>query len=99
MSPTETSLPDHSQGDILVCDDTPASLKLLSSLLTDAGYSVRPANSGELALQSAFAKAPELILLDIRMPGIDGYDVCRRLKENESTSEVPVMFISALDDV
>ncbi|MET0025969.1 MAG: HD domain-containing phosphohydrolase [Sedimenticola sp.] len=99
MSPTETSFPDHSLGDILVCDDTPASLKLLSSLLMDAGYSVRPANSGELALQSAFAKTPELILLDIRMPGIDGYDVCRRLKENEPTSEVPVMFISALDDV
>ncbi|MES9872730.1 MAG: HD domain-containing phosphohydrolase [Candidatus Sedimenticola sp. 6PFRAG7] len=91
--------PNQLPGDILIVDDTPASLRLLSGLLTDAGYKTRPANSGELALQSAFTKAPELILLDIRMPGIDGYEVCRRLKENESTREIPVIFISALDDI
>lgn len=79
-------------------DDTPASLRLLTELLTGNGYRVRPASDGALALESAAAKAPELILLDVSMPGLDGYEVCRRLKAAEPTSRIPVIFISALDE-
>lgn len=82
--------------EILVVEDTPASLELLSELLTQAGYIVRPAPEGRMALLSARAKPPELILLDVRMPGIDGYEVCRRLKDDPRTRDVPVIFLSAL---
>jgi signal transduction histidine kinase len=85
-------------GDILVVEDTPASLRLLTSLLTKAGYQVREAPDGELALWSARARAPELILLDVRMPGMDGYAVCRQLKQDPSLSAVPVIFLSAFGD-
>jgi len=88
----------EARGDILVVEDTPASLQLLSKLLTDAGYRVREAPNGELALWSAQAQAPELVLLDIRMPGIDGYEVCRRLKKMPGLDEVPVIFLSAHSD-
>jgi signal transduction histidine kinase len=86
------------RGDILVVEDTPASLQLLSRLLTDAGYRVREAPNGELALWSAQAQAPELVLLDVRMPGIDGYEVCSRLKRMPGLDEVPVIFLSAHSD-
>ena len=59
---------------------------------------VRPANSGELALSSIELRPPDLILLDVRMPGTDGYEVCRRLKANKETRDIPVIFVSALDD-
>ena len=65
---------------ILVVDDDSHSLRLLTDALTGGGYRVRPADSGELALASVGAIAPGLILLDIRMPGMDGFEVCRRLK-------------------
>ncbi|KQX01984.1 hypothetical protein ASC94_05270 [Massilia sp. Root418] len=90
--------PAEIRGDILVVEDTPASLQLLSKLLTDAGYRVREAPNGELALWSAQAQAPELVLLDIRMPGIDGYEVCSRLKQMPGLDEVPVIFLSAHSD-
>jgi signal transduction histidine kinase len=90
--------PEQVRGDILVVEDTPASLQLLSKLLTDAGYRVREAPNGELALWSAQAQAPELVLLDIRMPGIDGYEVCSRLKRMPGLEEVPVIFLSAHSD-
>ena len=90
--------PGQVRGDILVVEDTPASLQLLSKLLTDAGYRVREAPNGELALWSAQAQAPELVLLDIRMPGIDGYEVCSRLKTMPGLDEVPVIFLSAHSD-
>ncbi len=80
MMPDESD-PLARRGDILVVEDTPASLRLLTSLLTKAGYRVREAPDGELALWSARAQPPELILLDIRMPGMDGYAVCRELKQ------------------
>lgn len=83
-------------GEILVVEDTPYSLDLLSELLTQAGYTVRPAQEGRMALRSAQVRPPDLILLDVRMPGIDGYEVCRRLKSDERTREVPVIFLSAL---
>jgi DNA-binding response OmpR family regulator len=91
---------DHSaQANILVVDDTPANLNVLSSLLTQQGYKVRPANSGELALMVVQHAAPDLILLDIQMPKLDGFEVCRRLREHNHTRDIPVIFISALDDV
>ncbi len=82
--------------EILVVEDTPSSLELLSDLLGQAGYTVRPAQDGRMALRSAQARPPDLILLDVRMPGIDGYEVCRRLKADNRTGEVPVIFLSAL---
>lgn len=86
------------QAEILVVEDTPASLELLTDLLSGAGYAVRPAQDGRMALRSAVARPPDLILLDIRMPGIDGYEVCRRLKADPCTRDVPVIFLSALRD-
>lgn len=85
-----------SAGDVLIVEDTPASLQLLSDLLTHAGYSARRARDGKIALLSAQAQPPDLILLDVRMPDIDGYEVCRRLKADVRTRDVPVIFLSAL---
>lgn len=86
-------------GTILVVDDEPGSLALLTNILQGAGYHVRPADSGELALESIQAKAPELILLDIRMPGMGGFEACRRLKAREETRSIPVIFISAANEL
>ncbi len=83
---------------ILAVDDTPASLKLLADLLKAEGYQVRASISGELALRSAHAHPPELVLLDIRMPGMDGLEVCRRLKGDPATHDVPVIFLSAASE-
>ncbi len=94
----DTPDPFDPHGDILVVEDTPASLRLLTSLLSKAGYRVREAPDGELALWSARAQPPELILLDVRMPGIDGYEVCRQLKKNALLRDVPVIFLSAFGD-
>lgn len=87
-----------SSGDILIVEDTPASLQLLSDLLTHAGYAARRASDGRIALASALAQPPELILLDVRMPDMDGYEVCQRLKADPRTHDVPVIFLSALRD-
>jgi two-component system, sensor histidine kinase and response regulator len=84
---------------IMVVDDNPANLRLLATLLTSQGYGVRPARNGQMAYRSAQAEPPDLILLDIRMPDLDGYKVCTRLKASPTTAEVPVIFVSALDDV
>lgn len=84
---------------ILVVDDTPANLRLLNDLLTKQGYIVRPAPDGRLAISSAKASVPDLVLLDIRMPEMSGYEVCQHLKADELTCEVPIIFISALHDV
>lgn len=81
---------------ILVVDDTPASLRLLTALLKEEGYEVRSAISGELALHAAASELPDLILLDIRMPGMDGFEVCRRIKAQPATQDVPVIFVSAV---
>ncbi len=82
--------------DILVVDDVQSNLQFLTSLLTQAGYRVRPASGGLLALRSVTAKAPHLILLDVKMPDIDGYEVCRRLKADERTRDIPVLFNSGM---
>ncbi len=85
--------------DILIVDDTPANLNVLSAILGKRGYRVRPAINGALALKAAQKAAPDLILLDVQMPGLDGYEVCRQLKRDAQTRDIPVIFISALDDV
>ena len=84
---------------ILVVDDESESLALLTDILAAEGYRVRSANSGQLALASIASRAPQLILLDIRMPGLDGFEVCRRLKASEETRNIPLMFISAAMEV
>lgn len=86
------------KGKILAVDDTPASLKLLSNILMDEGYEVRSAINGEIALLSATHNPPELVLLDIRMPEMDGFEVCRQLKAHPKTRDVPVIFVSAILD-
>ena len=83
---------------ILIVDDISANLQILGDILESDGYKVRPVLNGELALEVAEAEKPDLILLDIMMPGMDGFEVCRRLKENEKLNDVPVIFISALND-
>lgn len=89
---------DLSRGNILVVDDTPANLSLLAQMLTDLGYRVRVAPSGKLALASVQAAPPDLVLLDINMPEMNGYSVCQQLKIDERTRDIPVIFVSALDD-
>jgi signal transduction histidine kinase len=84
---------------ILIVDDTPANLRLLADWLTAQGYRTRPAPSGERALASIQKELPDLILLDIMMPEMSGYDVCRQLKADSRTRDIPIIFISALDEV
>ncbi len=85
--------------DILVVDDSIASLKLLSEILTNEGYRVRPTKRPQSAIESAMAYPPSLILLDVKMPEMDGFEVCRRLKQEERTRDIPVIFVSGLQDV
>jgi len=87
-----------SQADILVVDDTPENLRLLSTMLTHEGFYVRKALSGQMALTAVDAQLPDLILLDIMMPEMDGYTVCQQLKADPTTQDIPVIFLSALDD-
>jgi len=86
------------KGNILAVDDTPASLKLLSDILSEEGYHVRAAINGKLALHSAINNRPELVLLDIRMPEMDGFEVCKQLKAHPNTCDVPVIFVSAISE-
>ena len=90
---------DNSKGDILVVDDTPAQLRLLVNILAEQGYQVRPVPNGKLALSAAQIILPDLILLDINMPEMDGYEVCKELKADERFHDIPVIFISANNDV
>lgn len=87
------------QSNILVVDDTPVNLRLLAKILRAQGYKVLPARSGQVALQAIRSNPPDLILLDIKMPGMDGYQVCQQLKEDPRTRHIPVIFISAMDDI
>ncbi len=83
---------------ILVVDDTPANLQVLAGMLKDRGYKVRPVPSGKLALSAAQHDPPDLILLDINMPEMNGYEVCERLKADDKLAGIPVIFISALTE-
>ena len=84
---------------LLVVDDTPDNLRLLSTMLSDKGYKVRAVINGEMALKAARSTPPDLILLDITMPQMNGYEVCQHLKADGKTSGIPVIFLSALDQV
>lgn len=86
-------------GNILLVDDLPENLRLLSDLLLTLGYTVRSVTSGRMALKTAKVKRPDVILLDIKMPDMDGYQVCQAFKADEDLRDIPVIFISALDDV
>lgn len=92
------SAPDK-KANILIVDDTPANLRLLADLLSFEDYVVRPVKSGELAIKAAMAACPDLILLDIMMPKMNGFEVCEHLKKEASTRDVPIIFISALSEV
>jgi len=87
------------KGNILLVDDTPDNLRLLSTMLTEQGYEVRSVINGAMALMGVQAEPPDLILLDINMPQMNGYEVCQQLKSGDRTREIPVIFISALEDV
>lgn len=95
MVDTDPTLP---KGNILVIDDTPANLHLLAEMLSKQGYCVRLSPSASLALKSIQAVPPDLILLDIRMPEMSGYEVCTTLKTNVATRDIPIIFLSALQD-
>lgn len=87
------------KADILAIDDTPENLALLSQMLTEKGYKVRSVTKGSTALRGAKAAPPDLILLDVKMPQMNGYEVCQELKADDRTRNIPVIFISALGDV
>ena len=84
--------------DILLVDDMPVNLRMLSDMLRHAGYRTRSARSGEMALRAAMEQPPDLVLLDVMMPQMNGYEVCRRFKSDSTLTHVPVIFLSALGD-
>jgi DNA-binding response OmpR family regulator/anti-anti-sigma regulatory factor len=92
-------MPPHAgDGLILIVDDSPANLGVLSNALVQSGFDVAVARDGTMALDQVQVDAPDLILLDVLMPGIDGFEVCRQLKANPSTREIPIVFMTALSD-
>lgn len=94
-----TSLETIDKGNILIVDDNPHNLRFLYKMLSDQGYRVRCVSSGRMALSTLQLFPPDLVLLDIMMPEMDGYQICEKLKSNPKTCEIPVIFISALDDI
>jgi sigma-B regulation protein RsbU (phosphoserine phosphatase) len=86
------------KGNVLIVDDVPVNLRLLSTMLGEQGYKVRSVINGQMALTAVRAAPPDLILLDINMPEMNGYQVCEELKADETTRDIPVIFISALDE-
>src|SRR5437763_10772508 len=98
MNPQKPRCGAEQPAGILVVDDTPANLQVLAGMLKDRGYKARPVPSGKLALLAAERDPPDLILLDINMPEMNGYEVCQRLKSNEQLKGIPVIFISALNE-
>jgi diguanylate cyclase (GGDEF)-like protein len=100
MNQTPVSIPDDTKKrSIVIVDDMPDNLRLLADILKKKGYKVRPAPSGARSLATIDKELPELILLDIMMPGMDGYQVCRQLKADDRTKDIPVIFLSALNEV
>ena len=91
--------PGNRVDSIMIIDDDHENLRMLDTMLTQQGYIVRTFPAGPAALRSAHMKAPDLILLDIRMPEMDGFEVCRRLKASDDLRDVPVLFLSAVDEI
>ena len=87
------------KANILVVDDSIPNLDLLDSLLTSEGYAVRTASNGLMALREVTAVSPNLILLDVNMPDMDGYTVCNHLKADARTRDIPVIFLSGSDSI
>ncbi|MEG5037569.1 MULTISPECIES: response regulator [unclassified Microcoleus] len=87
------------KGNILIVDDLPQNLRFLTEILTKQGYKVRGVTNGSMALRTVRNHPPDAILLDIKMPDMDGYQVCEALKSDEKTSEIPIIFLSALDQI
>ena len=98
MNPETPNIDTTRPASILAVDDTPANLQVLTGMLKGRGYKVRPVPSGQLALLAAKKTPPDLILLDINMPEMNGYEVCRQLKADETLRGIPVIFISALNE-
>jgi len=96
---TNMVMPKTSTINILIVDDTPDNLRLLAKILESHGYVVRKSLNGKMALQAAHRDPPNLILLDINMPEMNGYEVCQALKNSPSTCQIPIIFISALDQI
>ncbi|TAG95452.1 MAG: hybrid sensor histidine kinase/response regulator [Oscillatoriales cyanobacterium] len=94
-----SNAPKNSLGNILVVDDTPENLRLLSTMLSHRGYTPRCVINGQMALRACNSNPPDLILLDIMMPEMNGYEVCEHLKNDAITRDIPVIFISAKDEV
>ncbi|MDD4960801.1 MAG: response regulator, partial [Candidatus Marinimicrobia bacterium] len=90
---------DNSNITVLIVDDTAANLQVLTSIVTTQGYNILLAQSGEEALEAANQYHPDIILLDIMMSRMDGYEVCRILKEKKETRQIPVIFVTARTDV
>lgn len=84
------------RAEILVVDDTPTNLEIAIKTLSAAGYEVAAVTSGERALKRLHSYLPDLILLDIQMPGIDGFETCRRIKENPTIAAIPIIFMTAI---
>ncbi len=82
---------------VLVVDDNFVNVRLLEELLKSASYEVATANNGEAALEKIAQSPPDIVLLDVMMPGMDGYEVCRRIRQNEKTAQLPVIMVTALD--
>lgn len=98
MSPEQPNSDGAQPASILIVDDTPANLQVLAGMLKERGYKVRPVLTGKLALLAAERDPPDLILLDINMPEMNGYEVCQRLKADSALQGIPVIFISALTE-
>jgi len=92
------NLVDLKNAEILIVDDIPANLNVLRQTLEPEGYEIIPAASGEVALKIAAQAQPSLILLDVMMPGLDGFETCHRLKAEKATADIPVIFITAKDE-
>lgn len=98
-SPDEIKYRPPSEAEILIVDDRPDNLRLLAQILVAQGYKVRKAINGSTALMGIKTLIPDLILLDINMPGMSGYDVCQQLKSDRQTKHIPIVFLSASDEV
>ncbi len=89
----------HKNADILIVDDTPANLQLLNKMLKNEGYKVRLLPSGKMALDAVKEEPPVLILLDINMPGMNGFEVCEKIKSFPETKDIPIIFLTAMTEL